>query len=43
MITPSESSWDEGDREYICYLYEPVDESLTENVDLTESMRGSAR
>jgi hypothetical protein len=43
MITPSEGSWDDGDREYICYLYEPVDTSLTENVPQTGSAEGSAR
>ena len=43
MITPSEASWDDGDREYICYLYEPVDESLTENVRQTGSAEGSGR
>ena len=43
MITPSESTWDDGDREYICYLYEPVDDSLTENVPQTGSAEGSGR
>ena len=43
MITPSEGSWDDGDREYICYLLEPVDDSFTENVQLSGSMRGSGR
>lgn len=43
MITPSESSWDDGDREYVCYLYEPVDETLTENVPQTGSAEGSGR
>lgn len=43
MITPSERSWDDGDREFTCYLYEPLDDSLIENVALTGSMRGSAR
>jgi hypothetical protein len=43
MITPSESSWGDGDRDYLCYLYEPTDASLAENVALTGSMRGAAR
>lgn len=43
MITPSESSWDDGDREYVCTLYEPVDETLVEVVELTGSMRDSRR
>ena len=43
MITPSEASWNDGDREYICYLYEPVDESLIENVPQTGSAEGSGR
>jgi hypothetical protein len=43
MITPSEETWDDGDREYICYLYEPVDDTLTENVPQTESAEGSGR
>ena len=43
MITPSEETWNDGDREFICYLFEPVDDSLTANVSLTESMRGAGR
>ena len=43
MITPSESSWDDGDREFTCYLFEPANESLTETVVLTESLRGARR
>lgn len=45
MITPSEGSWDEGDREYVCYLYEPTDGSdpNSANVELTSSMEGAER
>jgi hypothetical protein len=43
MITPSQASWGSGDREFLCYLYEPTDGSLTDNVPLTGSMRGSGR
>ena len=43
MITPSQASWGEGDREFTCYLYEPVDDTLAENVPLTGSMRGAGR
>jgi len=43
MITPSEGTWGEGDREFICYLFEPVDDTLTANESLTESMRGANR
>lgn len=42
FITPSESSWDDGDREYICYLYEPVDDTLAENVP-TDRVGGGLR
>jgi hypothetical protein len=37
MITPSESSWADGDREYVCVLYDP------ENTELTTSMEGANR
>jgi hypothetical protein len=37
MITPSEESWSDGDRTFICVLFDPEDETLT------ESMRGAAR
>ncbi len=37
MITPSEESWADGDRTFICVLYDPEDETLT------ESLRGAAR
>jgi hypothetical protein len=37
MITPSEESWADGDRTFICYLYDPDDEALT------ASMRDAAR
>ena len=45
MITPSEGSWDDGDREYVCYLYEPVDpdDPDSANEELTASMEGAAR
>jgi hypothetical protein len=35
-ITPSESSFGDGDREYVCVLYEP-------DVRLTGSMEGANR
>jgi hypothetical protein len=37
MITPSEESWADGDRNFICVLYDPDDEALT------ESLRDAAR
>lgn len=37
MISPSEDSWSEGDREFICVLYDPDD------TQLTESLRGANR
>lgn len=37
MITPSKEGWDDGDREFICYLHEE-DES-----PMTSSMEGAAR
>jgi hypothetical protein len=37
MITPSADGWADGDREYICVLYEPGNEQLT------ESLRGAER
>jgi hypothetical protein len=45
MITPSEATWDDGDREYVCYLYEPVDpeDQASANVELTASMEGAGR
>ena len=43
MITPSEGSWDDGGREFVCYLFEPADDSLEEVVPLTGSMRGANR
>lgn len=45
FITPSEGSWDEGDREYVCYLFEPVDIDNPggELVQLTESLEGAGR
>ena len=32
MITPSEESWSDGDRAYICVLYDPEDTQLTESL-----------
>jgi hypothetical protein len=43
MITPSEGSWSDGDREFMCYLYEPTDDTLTENVAQTASFRNANR
>jgi hypothetical protein len=45
FITPSEGSWDDGDREYVCYLFEPVDVNAPggELVQLTESLEGAGR
>lgn len=37
MITPSDESWSDGDRTFMCVLYDPADS------ELTESMRGAAR
>jgi len=37
MITPSEESWADGDRTFICILYDPADDALT------QSLRGTAR
>lgn len=37
MITPSEESWSDGDRTFVCVLYDP------ENEALTESLRGASR
>jgi hypothetical protein len=33
MITPSEESWNAGDRGYICLLYDPDDAELTESLE----------
>jgi hypothetical protein len=43
MMSPTQSSWDDGDREFTCFLFEPANESLTEELVLTESMRGAGR
>ena len=43
MITPTEDGWNAGDREIICYLYEPTDDTLEDEVQLTESLRGAGR
>lgn len=37
MITPSEASFGDGDREYVCYLFDLADDALT------SSQRGAAR
>lgn len=37
MITPSEESWADGDRVFVCVLYDP------ENASLTSSMEGAER
>jgi hypothetical protein len=37
MITPSQESWNDGDRTFVCVLYDP------ENAQLTSSMRGAGR
>lgn len=42
-ISPTEDGWNDGDRQIICYLYEPTDETLADEVMLTESMRGARR
>jgi len=33
MITPSEESWSEGDRSFICILYDPEDQQLTDSME----------
>jgi hypothetical protein len=33
MITPSASSFEDGDREYICVLYDPADSELTSTME----------
>jgi hypothetical protein len=43
MITPSEESYADGDREYICFLYEPDPENFSEDLLLSESLQGAAR
>jgi hypothetical protein len=43
MITPSEETWADGDREFICTLYEPDPDDFDANVVLTESLRGAGR
>jgi hypothetical protein len=43
MITPSEESYAEGDREYICFLYEPDPDDSSQDLVLSESLRGAAR
>lgn len=41
MFTPTTEAWDAGDRQIICYVFEP-DESFAERV-VTGSLRGAAR
>jgi hypothetical protein len=43
MITPSEESYADGDREYICFLYEPDPANFSEDLVLSESLRSAAR
>jgi hypothetical protein len=45
FMRPSEESWAEGDREYVCYLFEPVDpnDPLADYVEQTGSLEGAAR
>jgi hypothetical protein len=43
MITPSPSSFSDGDRGYICVLYEPDPDDPLDAVAVTESMQGSNR
>lgn len=43
MITPSEGSWSDGDRQFVCVLYEPDPDDPQASVVLTESLRGAGR
>lgn len=45
FMTPSEESYADGDREYVCYLFEPVDaaDPYGEMVSQTSSLEGVAR
>lgn len=43
MITPSQSSFDDGDREYICVLYEPDPDDPAQAVAVSGSMEGVNR
>jgi hypothetical protein len=43
MMWPTEDGWAAGDREIVCYLFEPLEGSLTDTVELTSSLRGAAR
>jgi hypothetical protein len=43
MITPSSSSFSDGDRGYICVLYEPDPDDPLDAIAVTESMQGSNR
>jgi hypothetical protein len=43
MISPSEETYADGDREYLCILFEPDPANFSEDLVLTESLRGAAR
>lgn len=43
MITPSEESYADGDRGYLCFLYEPDPADFAKDLTLTTSLRGAAR
>lgn len=43
MISPSEESYADGDREYVCILFEPDPDNFSDDLVLTESLRGAAR
>jgi hypothetical protein len=43
MITPSEDSWADGDRSFVCVLYEPDPNDAAQNAVLTESLEGANR
>jgi hypothetical protein len=45
FMTPSEESYADGDREYVCYLFEPADpnDPLGEKVQHTSSLEGVNR
>lgn len=44
MMTPTAEGWNQGDHEYVCYLFEPAPGSSTAvRDDLAESFRGAAR
>jgi hypothetical protein len=43
MISPSEETYADGDREYVCVLFEPDPDDFDQDLVLTESLRGAAR